>query len=120
MCFIPRLKLFSIVSFAFCLLFFSKPIATFSAEYHDWEKVASNANEEQFIDLGSIKYKKDVLTLLTKYSEINPENKETLNSQLYEMQIDCEKRRFKIGRESWNPSTGNRLITETIINSCTY
>lgn len=91
-----------------------------SAVQSNWVEVASDSSAIQFIDTESIKYKKEILSLTTKYSELNPENQETLNTNTYQIQIDCRNRLFKEEGEKWEKSVGNKIITETIINSCTY
>ena len=111
-------KLFTLFSFSLFLLLLSPYRA--SAIQPNWVEVASNSSAIQFIDTQSIQYKKEILSLTTKYSEINPENQETLNENIYQIQIDCRNRLFKEQGEKWEKSVGNKLITETIINSCTY
>ncbi len=114
--FFKALKIFCII----CFLFFQNLNMVISADFDSWEKVASAEDGIQYIDIGSIKYKKDILSLLTKYSKINSETHEIINSSIYKIDINCDKRLFKIEGEKWEESTGNKFITETILNSCRY
>ena len=99
---------------------FSKPFTVHSSQKNNWEKVASSSDRIQFIDPESIKYKKGKLYVSAKVSNINTDTQVILNSKEYGMEIDCEKRLFKEQGEKWASSVGNKLITETIIKSCTY
>ena len=112
------LKLLTLFSFVLLVLFLD-PSRAIPAQ-SNWVEVASNSSAIQFIDTQSIQYKKEILSLRTKHSEINPENQETLNTNIYQIQIDCRNRLFKEQGEKWKKSVGNKLLTETIINSCTY
>tara|TARA_Y100001968_G_scaffold332616_1_gene391487 strand:- start:2739 stop:3095 length:357 start_codon:yes stop_codon:yes gene_type:complete len=113
-------QLFKLVTVSFVLfVLFLAPFRAISAQ-SNWVEVASNSSAIQFIDTQSIQYKKEILSVTTKYSEINPQNQETLNTNIYQIQIDCRNRLFKEQGEKWKKSVGNKLVTETIINSCTY
>ncbi len=91
-----------------------------AADSHNWSKVASVSNGIQFIDTSTLKYKKGLLFVLAKYSELNPDNQDILNTNIFEMKIDCENRLFKLEGEKWQATKGDKLFTETIMNSCTY
>ena len=92
-----------------------------------WKQVANTINEIQFIDSNSIKYNKGILSLITKYSEINPEDGENITSDSYLLAIDCENRlysRLPLNTELKQVKTwikpSDKLIKTTILNSCTY
>ncbi len=116
----------------FCFLSFLIFFSTFSklsAENIDWIEVAKTDNEIQFIDTNSIKYNNSgFLSVITKLSEINPENHETLNSNIFLMAVDCENRLFNRlplnGElkqvENWESPTNDRLTKKTILNTCSY
>ena len=105
------------------------PDMSFSNELNEWQEVASTSDGIQFINPKSISYdNKGFLSIETKYSELNPENQEIINTNIYEMQIDCENRLFKdisingkLQKSSrWKDSKDDKLIKKTIINSCSY
>ena len=117
--------LFCFISF---LVFFSS-YTKVSAEEINWIEVASVTNGIQFIDTKSIKYNnRGVLSVLTKYSEINPDDQEIINTDIYLMAIDCENRLYsKLPLSSelkqvtkWNQPINDKFIKKTIINSCSY
>ena len=100
-----------------------------SAEEINWTEVANTTNGIQYIDAKSIKYNnKGMLSVITKYSEFNPENKETINTTLYLMAIDCENRLFsklplngQLNQvKNWSKPIDDKLIKNTILNSCSY
>ena len=115
-CFISLLMLFS----SFLKL---------SAEEINWIEVANTNNQLQYIDVNSIKYNnKGFLSVMTKYSEINPEDQEIINTNSYLIAVDCENRLFsKLPVDgdpkqvkNWNKPFDDKLIKKTIINSCSY
>ena len=100
-----------------------------SAEAIDWIKVANTNNEIQYVDINSIKYNnKGLLSVIIKYSEINPEDNKIINTSSYLMAVDCEKRLFSklpVNGElrqvkSWEDPVNDKLIKKTIIQSCSY
>jgi len=114
--------------FVACLIFFSI-FNKVSADELDWIEVAKINNQIQSIDANSIKYNsKGFLTVMTKYSEINPEDQENINTNLYLMAVDCENRlfsKFQANAEikqvkNWEEPTNNKLMKKTILNSCSY
>tara|TARA_B100001029_G_C14900989_1_gene360903 strand:- start:51 stop:341 length:291 start_codon:yes stop_codon:yes gene_type:complete len=95
----------------------------------NWIEVANTGIEIQYIDPNSIKYnKRGFLSVMTKYSEINLEDQNTINTNSYLMAIDCENRLFSklpVNGElrqvkNWEKPIDNKLIKNTIINSCSY
>ena len=122
---INQLLLFGFSSF---LIFFASFI-TLSAEDINWLEVYKTNNGRQFIDTNSIKYNnKGFLSVITKYSEVNPEDQSIISSNSYLMAVDCENRLFSklpVNGElkqvkTWEEPTNNKLIKKTIINSCSY
>ena len=112
------LNLFSI--FIVFIIYLNFPVILYSSDLNNWQEVASSSSGIQFIDLNSIKYKKGILTLLSKYSDVNPDDKSVLNSNIYRMEIDCDRRLFKDEKNKWRATIDNKLIKQTIINSCKY
>ena len=118
--------------FVFCCLIFLVIFSFTSFLYASqtvWTEVANTNNEKQFIDINSIKYNsKGNLSVITKYSEINPEDHITINTSSYLMAVDCENRLFsKLSLDSelkqvekWEKPLNNKLIKKTIISSCSY
>ena len=99
------------------------------AEEVNWIEAAHTTNGIQFIDAKSIKYNnRGLLSVLTKYSEINPDDQESINTNIYLMAIDCENRLFSKLPENgelkqvrkWNNPINDKLTKMTIINSCSY
>tara|TARA_Y100001968_G_scaffold277914_1_gene272961 strand:+ start:371 stop:757 length:387 start_codon:yes stop_codon:yes gene_type:complete len=99
------------------------------AEEINWIEVSKIDNELVFIDPNSIKYNnKGLLSVITKYSEINPENLKITNSDSFLMAFDCENRLYSKlpvngdlkQVKSWKNPIGNKLIKKTIVNSCSY
>ena len=125
---IKKIKIFFIFFSISFLVFFSGFIKL-SAEEIDWIEVAKTNNQIQFIDVNSIKYNnKGLLSVITKYSELNPEDQSVINSNTYLIGVDCENRLFSqlpLGGElnkveNWEKPTNNKLIKKTIMNSCSY
>ena len=119
----------SIRLFSVAYLIFFSTFNTVSADELDWIEVAKINNQIQSIDANSIKYNsKGFLTVMTKYSEINPEDQEVINTNLYLMAVDCESRlfsKFQANAEikqikNWEEPTNNKLMKKTILNSCSY
>ena len=99
------------------------------AEEIDWIEVSKINNELVFIDPNSIKYNnKGFLSVITKYSEINPEDHKIINSDSFLMAFDCENRLYSklpINGDlkqvkNWINPIDNKLIKKTIVNSCSY
>ena len=123
--FIKQSLIFCFFSFLIFLLSFSELM---SAEI-DWLEVDKTTNGIQFIDSNSIKYNnRGFLSVLTKYSEINPDDQTIVSTNSYLMAIDCENRLFSKlpvnGRldqvKNWDKPISDKLIKKTIINSCSY
>ena len=117
-----------ILGFLPFLIFFSS-FVSLSADDITWVEVARTVNEIQFIDVSSIKYNSNsLLTVVTEYKEINPEDQEVLNSNSYLIAIDCENRLFsKLAVNTdirqvkdWEKPINNKLIKKTILNSCSF
>ena len=117
-----------ILGLFFFLIFFSSFIKL-SAEELRWIEVDRTINGIQFIDVNSIKYNnRGFLSVITKYSEVNPEDQSIISSNSSLMAVDCENRLFsKLPAngelkqiKSWEEPTNNKLIKKTIINSCSY
>ena len=127
---IPRNYIKTVLSFILLsfLIFFSSFI-DLAAEEINWIEVDKTNNGIQFIDVNSIKYNnKGFLSVITKYSEVNPDDEAILSSNSYLMAVDCQNRLFSklpVNGElkqvkNWEVPTSNKLIKKTIINSCSY
>ena len=99
------------------------------AEEINWIEVSKINNELVFIDPNSIKYNnKGFLSVITKYSEINPEDLKITNSDSFLMAFDCENRLYSKlpvngdlkQVKNWKNPIDNKLIKNTIVNSCSY
>ena len=99
------------------------------AEEINWIEVSKINNELVFIDPNSIKYNnKGFLSVITKYSEINPDDLKITNSDTFLMAFDCENRLYSnlpVNSDlkqvkNWKNPIGNKLIKKTIVNSCSY
>tara|TARA_B100001250_G_scaffold413481_1_gene447772 strand:+ start:862 stop:1206 length:345 start_codon:yes stop_codon:yes gene_type:complete len=110
------------------LIIFSSSIKI-SAEEINWIEVYKTNNGIQFIDANSIKYNnRGFLSVITQYSEINPDDQTVISTDSYLMAIDCENRLFSKFPENaelkqvknWKEPNNNKLIKKTIINSCSY
>ena len=116
----------------FCLLFFFMFFSSFtslSAEEVNWIEVDKINNGIQFIDVNSIKYNnRGFLSVITKYSETNPDDNAIISTNLYLMAVDCENRLFSklpLNGElnqvkRWEEPINDRMIKKTIVNSCSY
>ncbi len=100
-----------------------------SAVEIEWIEVSNTANEFIFIDPNSINYdNRGFLSVMTKYSEVNPEDQNIINTASYLMAIDCENRLFSklpVNGEikqvkNWENPINDKLIKKTIMNSCSY
>ena len=112
-------KLLFIFGFC-CIIVLTIPINSTLALQDRWQEVASNDDGKQFLDTESIKYKKGLLIINTKYEEFDFQNQKLKNTNSYILEIDCDKRLFKKQGKEWQSSIGDKLITQTIINSCRY
>ena len=110
------------------LMFFSYCFKL-SADEIEWVEVSMAANEFIFIDPNSINYdNRGFLSVMTKYSEVNPEDQNIINTASYLMAIDCENRLFSklpVNGEikqvkNWENPINDKLIKKTIMNSCSY
>ena len=119
----------SLIFFIFSFLIFFSSFTKLSAEEINWVEVGKTNNGMQFIDTNSIKYNnRGFLSVLTKYSEINPDEQIVISTNSYLMAIDCENRLFSklpVDGEpnqvkNWEEPSNNKLIKKTIINSCSY
>ena len=116
----------------FCFISFMIFLSSFNMLFADeinWLEVAKINNQIQSIDVNSIKYNNEgFLSVLMKYSETNPADQETINTNIYLMAIDCENRLFSQlpvnGQlkqvKKWIKPDNDKLIKTTIINSCSY
>ena len=113
----------------FSILIFFSGFIDLSADEINWIEIDKTNNGIQFIDADSIKYNnRGFLSVITKFSEVNPDDQTIVSSNLYLMAVDCENRLFsKLPVNSelkqvklWEEPTNNKLIKKTIINSCSY
>ena len=117
-----------IFSFIFFLVFTSSSFKL-SAEENEWLEVSKADNELMSINPSSIKYNnKGFLSVIARYSEINSSDQSLINSDSFLMAIDCDNRlfsKFPVNTElkqvkKWDTPVNNKLIKQTIINSCSY
>ena len=110
------------------LILLSSPLKL-SAEDIDWLEVSKTDNELMFIDPSTINYdNRGFLSVISKYSEVNPEDQNIINTDSYLMAIDCENRLFSklpVNGEikqvkNWENPINDKLIKKTILNSCSY
>ena len=115
-------------SYAIVLTVFSFSLML-SAKEIKWLEVSKTNNEVIFIDPSSINYdNRGFLSVITKQSEIDPEDQEILNTDSYLMAIDCDNRlysRLPVTGDikqvkNWETPLNDKLIKKTIINSCSY
>ena len=78
----------------FFLIFFSSSFKLFAEEI-EWVEVSKTNNELLSINPNSIKYNnKGFLSVIAKYSEIEPDNQTIINNESFLMAIDCDNRLF--------------------------
>ena len=115
-------------SFSIVLLVSFVPLIL-SAQEIEWLEVSKTNNEVIFIEPSSINYdNRGFLSVITKQSEVDPEDQKILNTDSYLMAIDCENRLYNklpitgdIKQvKDWNTPLNDKLIKKTIINSCSY
>ena len=115
-------------SFSIVLIVFFFPLML-SAQEIKWLEVSKTNNEVIFIEPSSINYdNRGFLSVITKQSEVDPEDQKILNTDSYLMAIDCENRLYRklpitgdIKQvKDWNTPLNDKLIKKTIINSCSY
>ena len=113
-------------SFAIVLVVFSFHLML-SAQEIKWLEVSKTNNEVIFIEPSSINYdNRGFLSVITKQSEIDPEDQKIINTDSYLMAIDCENRLFRKFPENadfkevknWEEPINNKLIKKAIISSC--
>ena len=118
--------------FLFCslffLIFFSSSFRIFAEEI-EWLEVSKTNNELLSINPNSIKYdSKGFLSVIAKQSEIDLNNQTVINNDSFLMAIDCENRlfsKFPVNADlkqvkNWENPINNKLIKNTIINSCSF
>ena len=122
------IKHFLILSLLSFFILFSCSVNLFAEEIN-WIEVGKTSNQIQFIDVSSIKYNsKGFLSVLTKFSEVSPEDQKVITSNSYLMAVDCDNRLFsKLPVDgdlkqvkNWAKPLNDKLIKKTIINSCSY
>ena len=110
------------------LIFFYSPFKL-PAEEIEWTEVSKTDNELIFIATNTVNYdNRGFLSVITKYSEVNPEDKKTIKTESYLLAIDCDNRLYNKlpvnGQlkqvENWKNPINDKLIKKTIINSCSY
>tara|TARA_Y100001968_G_scaffold254784_1_gene240773 strand:+ start:552 stop:941 length:390 start_codon:yes stop_codon:yes gene_type:complete len=115
-------------SFSIVLLVLSFPLML-SAHDIKWLEVSKTNNEVIFIEPSSINYdNRGFLSVITKQSEIDPEDQKIINTDSYLMTIDCENRLYSklpvTGDtkqvKNWETPLNDKLIKKLIINSCSY
>ena len=115
----------------FCIFFLVMFSSSFKicAEEIEWLEVSKTDYELLSINSNSIKYNnKGFLSVIAKYSEIDPENQTFINHEPFLMAIDCENRLFNKFPEktdlkqvkNWENPINNKLIKRMIINSCSF
>tara|TARA_Y100001968_G_C19319036_1_gene698228 strand:- start:293 stop:682 length:390 start_codon:yes stop_codon:yes gene_type:complete len=118
-----------LILFFISFLIFLNGFIKLSADEINWVEVAKSNNQIQLIDPNSIKYNNEgFLSVITKFSEVNPDDQKIINTDSYLIAIDCENRLFSklpINAElrqvkNWLKPINNKLIKKTIINSCSY
>ena len=123
------LLFFCIFLLVFSFSFPSSSSFKLFAEEIEWLEVSKTNNELLSIKPDSIKYNNEgFLSVLAKYSAIDPEDQTVINNDSFLMAIDCENRlfsKFPLNADlkqvkSWETPLNNRLIKKTIINSCSY
>ena len=114
--------------FAIVLIVLSFPLML-SAQEIEWLEISKTNNEVIFIEPSSINYdNRGFLSVITKQSEIDPEDQKTINTDSYLMAIDCDNRLYSklpvtgdIKQvKNWENPQNDKLIKNTIINSCSY
>ena len=123
--FIRQTLIFCLFSFFIFSSSFNKLV---SAEI-DWIEVDKTTNGIQFIDINSIKYNnRGFLSVLTKYSEINPDDQTIISTNSYLMAIDCDNRLFSklpvnadINQvKKLEEPINDKFIKKSILSSCSY
>ena len=114
--------------FAIVLIVFSFPFML-SAQEIKWLEVSKTNNEVIFIEPGSINYdNRGLLSVITKQSEVDPDDQKIINTDSFLMAIDCDNRLYSklplngdIKQvKNWETPLNDKLIKKTIINSCSY
>ncbi len=115
-------------SFSIVLLVSFVPLIL-SAQEIEWLEVSKTNNEVIFIEPSSINYdNRGFLSVITKQSEVDPEDKKIINTDSYLMAIDCQNRLYSklpvtgdIKQvKDWKSPLNDKLIKKTILNSCSY
>ena len=122
---ITNVLFFYFISF----LIFLTCVENLFAQEINWIEVANSIDAIQFIDTNSIKYNnKGFLSVMTKHSEVNTNDRNIINTETYLLAIDCDNRLFSklpvnagLNQvKNWTNPTNDKLIKTTIINSCFY
>ena len=107
----------------FCLIIlilFIYPNSSFSTDTANWKEIAKSSNGIQFIDTDNLKYKKGILTTDAKYTEINQDTLEIINTSIFKLYIDCENRLLKKDSDKKWEEPKSKLNKQTIIKSCSF
>ncbi len=112
----------------FFLIFLSSSFSIFADEI-EWLEVSKTNNELLSIEPNSIKYNnKGFLSVIAKYSQVDPEDQTFVDKEPFLIAIDCENRLFSKFPanadlkhvKNWENPINNKLIKKTIIISCSY
>ena len=109
--------------FNFCLIIlilFIYPNSSFSANTANWKEIARSSNGIQFIDTDNLKYRKGILTTHVKYTEINPDSLEILDTSIFRLDINCENRLLKKDSDKKWQEPKSKLNKQTIMKSCSF
>ena len=108
------------------LILFNRTNIVYGAN-SNWVEVSKTAAGIQYLEEDSLIIKgKGIIEITTKYSKIDPESLKEIEENIYAMKINCLTNEFKDisvnGKKDltakWQPSNGDKLLDDVILDSC--
>ena len=94
---------------------------------NNWVEVSKTTAGIQYLEEDSLIVKgKGIIEIKTKYLKIDPESLKGIEENIYAMEINCLTNEFKDisvnGKKDltakWQPSNGDKLLDDVILDSC--
>ncbi len=108
------------------IILFNRTTMVYGAN-NNWVEVSKTTAGIQYLEEDSLIVKgKGIIEITTKYLKIDPESLKGIEENIYLMKINCLTNEFKDisvnGKKDltakWQPSNGDKLLDDVILDSC--
>ena len=108
------------------IILFNRTTMVYGAN-NNWVEVSKTTAGIQYLEEDSLIVKgKGIIEITTKYLKIDPESLKGIEENIYAMKINCLTNEFKDisvnGKKDltakWQPSNGDKLLDDVILDSC--